>query len=266
MRDTLASSDDPVILRHRQLEQVALATLRIGQVLMQCGARAQVVRAGCTLVALGLGAEQAETHVSYASIDVTVRDGQNSITRMGAIGALGVNHRLDQAVRRLVRGASGMNPDAVVAELERLERTTPHHPRWFVAIAVGLACAGFGKLIGVDWAGFPAIAAAAAFGQIVRQSLWQRGINVFVAAVIVAFVAASIGAVGAHALGSATAYTAMIASILLLVPGVPALNAQSDIIEGDPTLGSARAVSVAMLLIFIVAGVVLAQALTGAQP
>jgi uncharacterized membrane protein YjjP (DUF1212 family) len=46
----------------------------------------------------------------------------------------------------------------------------------------------------------------------------------------------------------------MIASILLLVPGVPAVNAQSDILEGHPTLGSARAVTVAMILVFIAAG------------
>jgi uncharacterized membrane protein YjjP (DUF1212 family) len=47
---------------------------------------------------------------------------------------------------------------------------------------------------------------------------------------------------------------AMIASILLLVPGVPAVNAQSDILEGRPTLGSARVVTVVMTLIFIAAG------------
>jgi uncharacterized membrane protein YjjP (DUF1212 family) len=33
----------------------------------------------------------------------------------------------------------------------------------------------------------------------------------------------------------------MIAPVLLLVPGVPAFNAQYDILEGRPTLGSARA-------------------------
>jgi uncharacterized membrane protein YjjP (DUF1212 family) len=59
---------------------------------------------------------------------------------------------------------------------------------------------------------------------------------------------------GARWLGSDTFTTAMIASILLLVPGVPAVNAQSDVLEGHPTLGSARAVTVAMTLVFIAAG------------
>jgi uncharacterized membrane protein YjjP (DUF1212 family) len=47
----------------------------------------------------------------------------------------------------------------------------------------------------------------------------------------------------------------MIASTLLLVPGIPAVNAQSDILEGYPTIGTARAVSVAMTLLFIAIGI-----------
>jgi uncharacterized membrane protein YjjP (DUF1212 family) len=53
---------------------------------------------------------------------------------------------------------------------------------------------------------------------------------------------------------------------LLLVPGVPALNAQNDILEGRPTLGSARAVWVMVILVFIAAGVRLAQGVLGVAP
>jgi uncharacterized membrane protein YjjP (DUF1212 family) len=58
----------------------------------------------------------------------------------------------------------------------------------------------------------------------------------------------------------------MIASVLLLVPGVPALNAQPDVMEGHPTLGNARANSVAILLMFIAIGVLIARAMVGARP
>lgn len=250
----------------RQLEQIALATLGIGRVLMQCGARGDVVRTGCALAARGLGAERIEIRAGYAAIDITVHQDDTSLSRMAGIGAIGVNHRLDQAVRRLARNSGDMTPATILMELARLERETQRHPPWLVAVAVGLACAAFGMLIGTDWLAFPAVTVAAAGGQYVRHMLFHRAVNAFIIAVVVSFVAASIGAAGAAAIGSTTAYTAMIASILLLVPGVPALNAQSDIIEGDPALGSARAVSVAMVLIFVVAGVVIAQALTGVQP
>jgi uncharacterized membrane protein YjjB (DUF3815 family) len=55
----------------------------------------------------------------------------------------------------------------------------------------------------------------------------------------------------------------MTASVLLLVPGVPSLNAQNDILEGHPTLGSARAVWVVVTLVFLAAGVYLSQTLLG---
>jgi uncharacterized membrane protein YjjP (DUF1212 family) len=53
----------------------------------------------------------------------------------------------------------------------------------------------------------------------------------------------------------------MIGPVLLLVPGVPSFNAQLDILEGRPTLGSARAVWVAVILIFMTVGVWLARGL-----
>ena len=70
-----------------------------------------------------------------------------------------------------------------------------------------------------------------------------------------------LGGLGARWAGSATTATAMVASILLLVPGIPSVNAQNDILEGHPTIGSARAVTVAVILIFAVAGLWLGQAL-----
>jgi hypothetical protein len=61
--------------------------------------------------------------------------------------------------------------------------------------------------------------------------------------------------------GSHTLATDMIAPVLLLVPGVPAFNAQYDILEGYPTLGSARTVWVEVMVIFMTAGVWFAQGL-----
>jgi uncharacterized membrane protein YjjP (DUF1212 family) len=55
----------------------------------------------------------------------------------------------------------------------------------------------------------------------------------------------------------------MVAAVLLLVPGVPAINAQYDILEGQPTLGSARAVWVSVILVFTAVGMWLAQGLLG---
>jgi uncharacterized membrane protein YjjP (DUF1212 family) len=262
------NSSDRFLLKHQELEQIALATLQVARLLMVSGARAEVVHEGSAMVALGLGAEHAELRSGYASLAITVGAGINTITRMAAVGPPGVNHRLDQAVRGLARRVqkSGLTAAAVVAELASLERNTPKHPPWLVAVAVGVACAAFGRLIGVDWQAFLPVIVAVAGGQAIRHGLLQRGANVFVTSAIVAFLSSSFCGLTAKWSGSATIDSAMVASVLLLVPGVPALNSQSDIMEGHPTLGTARAVSVVMILMFIAVGVLNARAVLGIGP
>ena len=111
----------------------------------------------------------------------------------------------------------------------------------------------------MDWLGTGPVFIAATIGQFVRRELIARHVNVFICAALVSLLSSLLGGLGAYWAGSNAVTTAMIAAILLLVPGVPAVNAQSDILEGHPTLGSARAVSVVMILIFVAAGLWIGQ-------
>jgi len=248
------------------LEPIAMAALDAGRMLMEAGARANSIDAIVAAFARGLGADRVDLRIGYASLAVTIGIGPNGITRMREVGHLGVNQRLDQELwhlsDRVSRGE--LTTEQTRAELARLAAKTPRHSTWVMAVAVGLACAAFGRLLKVDWLGTGPVFFAAAIGQLVRRELLGRHVNVFICATIVSFLSAFLGGLGAHWAGSETVTTAMIASILLLVPGIPSVNAQSDILEGHPTLGSARAVAVAVILIFMAVGLWLAQALTGA--
>lgn len=260
-------TDDPVRLKHRELEKIAMAALRVARILVECGARVRVVHQGATLVARGLGVEPVGLRTGYASQEITVRSGTNTITRMMTIGPHGVNHRLDHAMRRLAVRVShgGMTVTEVEAEIDRLEKTTPRHPLWLVSLAVGMACAAFGRLLGIDWLAFGPVFVGGCLGQALRMYLHRRGINTYVLAAVIAFTAAGIAGASARLDGSTTVNLAMMASILLLVPGVPATNAQTDIMDGYPSMGSARAVSVLMVMGFATCGVWLAEALLGVQ-
>jgi len=227
-----------------------------------------VVREGMRLIAQGLGANVVGERVGYASLTLTVGAGQETITRMIDVGPHGVNYRLDVAARRYAAAVArdGGAPAEVHETIDRLARETPHHPLWLVAPATGLACAAFGRLLGVDWPAFLPIFVAGALGQWLRVWLRARQANACLIAALVAFVAGAIGGFGARAAGSASAELALIASTLLLVPGVPATNAQTDIMEGFPTVGSARAVSVAMIMVFATIGIWGAEAVLGMLP
>lgn len=249
----------------RTLEEIAMLAMEFGRLLMESGASAQIVDETVARTARGLGAERVDLRVGYASLAITIGIGGQCITRMRKVGPLGVNQRLDHALRALAaRIRRGELPlSEARAELHQVTRETPRHPGWFVDLSVGLACAAFGRLLGVDWPAVGPIFAAAAIGQWFRRQLALRHVNVFIAATLVSFVGSVLSGLAARWLGSHTVDTAMTAAVLLLVPGVPSLNAQNDILEGRPTLGSARAVSVAITLIFLTAGVWLGQVVLG---
>jgi len=248
------------------LEPIAMVALDAGRILMEAGASAMSIDALVAKFARGLGADRVDLRIGYASLAITIGIGPNGITRMREVGNLGVNQRLDLELWRLASRLEKqkLSAEQTRAELERLAAKTKRHSAWVMAVAVGLACAAFGRLLGADWLAIGPVFLASAIGQLVRLDLLSRHANVFIAATVVAFLSSLLGGVGAQWVDSATVTTAMIASILLLVPGIPCVNTQNDILEGHPTLGSARAVTVAVLLIFVAAGLWFAQVLTGA--
>jgi uncharacterized membrane protein YjjP (DUF1212 family) len=235
--------------------------LQIGAILTQSGASVSTAHEAASLIVNGFGVEVLGLRSGYNSLEITVSTGRDTITRMINTGSHGVNHRLDFAVRDLVVRASGggMSPEEIETELARVKRDTPRHSPWLVAIATGAACAAFGRLLGADWPSFLPMLGAAAIGQAIRHWLIGRQVNVFVIAAIIGCVAATLGGLGARLAGSHTIELAMMASILLLVPGVPSTNAQTDIMDGYPTMGSARAVWVIMVMVFAVTGLWVAE-------
>lgn len=247
------------------LDDIAMLSMEFGRLLMQSGASARFVDEIVGSVARGLGAERVDVRIGYASIAVTVHIGGGGVTRMRNVSELGVNQRFAHSLRELAGSVERGELTASTARsrLNNLTQTSPRHSGWLVDIAVGVACAAFGRLLGVDWAALGPVFAAAALGQCSRRQLASRQINVFVAATFVAFISSTLSGLGARLLGSLTVDTAMIAGVLLLVPGVPSLNAQNDILEGHPTLGSARAVSVLVTLVFLTVGLWLSQMLLG---
>jgi uncharacterized membrane protein YjjP (DUF1212 family) len=248
------------------LEPIAMVALDAGRMIMEAGANADSIKTIVEKFARGLGAERVDLRIGYASLAITIGIGPNGITRMRKVGPLGVNQRLDQRIwqmsERVSRGE--LNTVQVQTELGRLVESAPRYSTWLMAVAVGLACAAFGRLLKVDWPGTGPVLVAATIGQLVRRGLQTRHVNVFIATALVSFLSASLAGVGAHWAGSGTVMTAMIAAILLLVPGIPAVNTLSDILDGHPTLGSARAVTVAVTLIFMAVGLWFAEAMTGA--
>jgi uncharacterized membrane protein YjjP (DUF1212 family) len=242
-----------------------MAALDTGRILMEAGANARSTEEVMQTVARGLGAQSVDLRLGYASLAITIVIGESGITRMRRVGTIGVNQELEQRVWDLAIKVSRrqFNVAQTRAELDRIARDTPRHAPWLTALAVGFACAAFGRLLGVDWLGIGPVLFASTIGQHLRRHLLAAQVNVFVCTTVVAYICSVLAGMGAHILHSDTCATAMVASILLLVPGVPAVNAQRDILDGHSTLGSARLATVIMLLVFLAAGLWFGQSTVG---
>lgn len=243
------------------LRDVALLCLMVGRMLLESGANGRVVHEAIATVATGLGCDGAEAFCQHAAIIVVLTRRGESHTRMGKVGEHGVNLRrcenIQEAVRRI--GLGEFSCAEALAEVSKIPGTTRHYPIWFVCLATGIACGAFGRLFKMDWLAFLPVVIGTGAGQYVRHVMFHARRNIFLIWGVVSFVAAMIAGAGALWLHCDRVPLAMTAAVLLLVPGIPILNAQIDAIEGRPTLASARGLRITFMLLFMALSLAAAQ-------
>jgi uncharacterized membrane protein YjjP (DUF1212 family) len=249
------------------MEEVAHLGLSAGRLLLESGASGRIVHESIQDIAFALGCDSAEVMCQHAAVLVMIRRRSASCMQMTKVGEHGVNLRRAQAVRHVVRELQAGNFDcaAAQAEIDKVPAGTPAYPVWLICLSTGFACSAFGRLLGADWASFFPILIGSAWGQWIRAIMSRDRHNVFITAAVVSFLSALFAGVGARIAGSTHVAVATVSAVLLLVPGVAVLNAQTDVLEHRPNLAMSRALHVLYLLIFMTLGLALAQALVVAS-
>lgn len=215
--------------------------------LLQHGAESALVESLTRRLGLALGAERVEVALMANAVTLTVRIRGQSKTTVRRNEDRGINMHVVMEVQRLVIAAEAGEVDRVSCR-ERLLAIQPfHHPRWLVAIMVGLSCAAFAALNHADGPACALVAVASTLAMVVRQQLAHRHFPPVVVFAITAFVATSVTVVGFIYQMSGTPKAAMAASVLLLVPGYPLINAVSDMLKGYINTGISRGVFALLL-------------------
>jgi uncharacterized membrane protein YjjP (DUF1212 family) len=245
------------------LQEVAHLGLSAGRLLLESGASGRIVHESIQDIALALGCDSAEVMCQHAAVLVTIRRQSTSCMQMTKVGEHGVNLRRAQAVRLVVRElmAGKLDCESAQAEIDEAPRSTPAYPVWLVCLSTGLACSAFGRLLGADWASFVPILVGSTCGQRIRMWMMHDRHNAFITTAVVSFLSALVADLGSHMAGSTHVAVATVSAVLLLVPGVAVLNAQTDVLEHRPNLAMSRALHVVYLLLFMTLGLALAQAL-----
>jgi uncharacterized membrane protein YjjP (DUF1212 family) len=152
------------------------------------------------------------------------------------------------------------NVKKINEELDRLN-ALPHYPRILVLILTGMAGASFCRLAGGGVLDMTIVFAGTIAGLFIRQEATKLNFNpnlcVYFAALTSSLIAGSLVKLGAginHEIAFAT-------SVLFLIPGIPLINAFSDMIDGNLHNGLIRGLNGFIISFSIALGLLTSMAI-----
>jgi uncharacterized membrane protein YjjP (DUF1212 family) len=249
------------------IEDVAHQTLHVGRLLLGSGADTAEVQESMVRFAAAFGCE---THlvVTYEALLLTVVSGEQFRTKISyRVPAMNVNMAAVAAVSNVLGEveAGHWRLSEAQKELGDVEDRSPVYGRWLIVFALGLTAASLARLFGGDWPTFWVSWLAGSLGMWLRQVLGRRGFNLFFIPFAAALLSGVIGGAAVLLGVSATPALCLVAPGMIIVPGVPLVNALQDMIKNHMTVGLARLGLGSLITLAITFGLFAAMSLTGAK-
>jgi uncharacterized membrane protein YjjP (DUF1212 family) len=253
------------LMEREELRDVINLSLWAGQLMLQHGADAARVEETIHRLGTGLGCDWMDILVLPQTIVATTINNQDFRTRVRRAPARGVNMTIVAEISELsYRARTGdLDRFTLRQELHRIDGAAPNYSRWTVILAVGAACAAFCRLFGGDAVAMAVTFLAAAAAMFARQELHRQHFNPLLITTVTAFIAGVIASTITLLEPETSRMATLSAAVLLLVPGVPLVNAAEDLLRGYPVTGIARGVSGLLVSLAIALGLALALWVTG---
>lgn len=244
-----------------RLEAILQTSLAVGVRVQMSGGYTARVRQTMHRVALGLGADQAETWVSSGSIGLAVHGDDWSRTSVRTTPHIGVNFTELTRLSQLSHRAHTMTVEQVRAELADIAEHPRRYPIQLIMVMLGVSCGAFAVMFGADVVGVLAATVGGTAGACLRHLLMTRRYKPFIYAL--AGAAVSVSTVMACRGWTATPDIAATASVLYLVPGVPMLNGTADLLTSNYLNGVVRLTRASVILLGSALGMTLALMVWG---
>ncbi len=237
--------------------------IQCGLFLLQHGAESALVDELSSRLGRALGMDSVESSISSNAIVLTtIKDGQ-CLTSTRKNHDRGINMHVVTEVQHIVILAEHHLLDYKGVE-KRFSQIQPlRYPRWLVLNGWPF-CACFCKLNKGGWDGAVIHLLASTAAMYIRQLLAQRHLHPQISFCLTAFAATTIsGLLCNFPLSAIPPTIAMAASVLLLVPGFPLINAVADMFKGHINTGLARWAIASLLTLATCVGVVMALTIWG---
>lgn len=267
----------PREMNAQELADVLRVTMRFGILLLRSGSASFRVDQAMTRIALVLGAERIENFVTPTGIITSVYSGHEHRTQITHSTTLSVDMNrvteLELLSRNLVAGSS---IESVNAAIEKVEKKPSLYSPLTVVIGTGLACGALALILGGGALDFVSAMIGAGCAQFTRHTLIKAKIRAIPVTVMAAFLATLVSFVLLRTLNplvqpalesmgmmATNGKAGIVASVLVLIPGVPLITAFLDLIRFDLLAGMARGVYAFILVVCIALGMLAVLAWTG---
>ncbi|MDQ7026579.1 MAG: threonine/serine exporter family protein [Anaerolineae bacterium] len=263
--DAIDQRDHKPLMEREELRDAISLSLWAGQMLLQNGADTKRVEEIIHHIGTGLGCDWLDIVVQLDAVIATTTNNHEFRTKVRRVPNHGVNMQVIAEIADLSYQLTNGELDRfqLRRELRRVDKMPRNYNRWVVVFGVGLACAAFSRLFAGDWSMFFVTFSAASMAMFIRQELHRRYINPLVTVALTALVAGLVVNSAALFDLSTEPSIALAASALLLVPGVPLINAAEDLIQGYILTGVIRGITGVLIALAIALGLVFAIWITG---
>lgn len=245
-------------------DEVLCTALDIGEGLLKCGAEIQRVEDTVSRICRAYGAEHVEIFAITAMITASVRmpDGEYSSQMRRVYGSSNDFRQLED-YNALSREICKDKPpfDTVQERIAEIKRSI-HMQKWISIVGGAVAATGFAVFFKGNI--FDAIASGL-IGFIIMllgATVFSR-IGPFASTLLNSVLAGLLAETAAYFYSGFHADKIMIATIMLLIPGIAFCNALRDLFSGDTFAGSARLIQAVLLALTIAAGFSIAIVLFG---
>ncbi|MFN8419317.1 MAG: threonine/serine exporter family protein [Anaerolineae bacterium] len=250
-------------VRESLSERLAVIS-RIGVLMLRSGAASFRVEDVMRRVATVLDVQSIDMFVTPSGMVLTLIESGPPRTVTLKIPPIGVDMVRISALEELSRTLPETITLAELSQrLDGIEHRPPMYSRLTVILMVGLACGAFAVILGGSAGEFVAAFTGAMLAQYLRFRLLASHVSPYLVTTVCAASATLISEIAVHLFNAPTPRAALIASVLLLVPGVPFITALLDLVHLDLISGIARGTYAALLLMFIGLGMLLVLTITG---
>lgn len=245
-------------------ERVALFLADYASLLSGCGATCIRIEKNCRRMADAFGVTM-EISIMPGHVYVSVcEDGVDSVVEMRRIAACGISFDINARLSRLSWKVADkhLRLDDAEALFGHIRRTKPTG-RWEVLLLASLANASFCRLFGGDAAAMLIVLLSTLAGYRLKQTMLEDKRDVRLTFLCASFFSASLSAAG-HIFGiGGTPEIALGTSVLYLIPGVPYINAVSDLIYRHYLCAFSRFMDAAVLTLCLSVGLCAGMLLLG---